>query len=404
MRSFAPFRLAAQLFLVAAILCLLAPFRAGWRMFALIPALGLVAAFPAVRCKNALGRAAIGLLPGLALLLASGLPSLIAGALMVAYIAVYLGLGSFSMQLWQYRQEALVLIVLSAVTAMLSNIAAFRGVPPRYLAVGCLCFVILALRALRISRSAAPSWELRQSGAFLVPILGGAALGGVIWLSLPLLSLLMQGVAALLGGVASLWTSFWSWLMGSVEIKDDFYETAPVPSPIITTEGAEATTDATLPRGSSLNLPKVQLPWGIILGVMAGICLLLWLIWLLRRGSKPTKTEKQREQLQWEDAPDLVQSVRTRKRAKRSPKTNRERLRGVYREYLAYLRAKGVRTGVSATTEEITEASSELLLRTDELLRGLYRRARYSSEEISDEDLRLAEKSLEELLAKENLR
>ena len=192
--------------------------------------------------------------------------------------------------------------------------------------------------------------------------------------------------------------------MGSVEIKDDFYETAPVTSPIITTEGTEATTDATLPRGSSLNLPKVQLPWGIILGVMAGICLLLWLIWLLRRGSKPTKTEKQREQLQWEDAPDLAQSVRTRKRAKRSPKTNRERLRGVYREYLAYLRAKGVRTGVSATTEEITEASSELLLRTDELLRGLYRRARYSSEEISDEDLRLAEKSLEELIAKENLR
>ena len=78
MRSFAALRLAAQLLLVSAVLCLFGPFRADWPLFALLPALALLAALAALPVKAAPARLALGLLPALALPLASGLPSLIA--------------------------------------------------------------------------------------------------------------------------------------------------------------------------------------------------------------------------------------------------------------------------------------------------------------------------------------
>ena len=74
-----------------------------------------------------------------------------------------------------------------------------------------------------------------------------------------------------------------------------------------------------------------------------------------------------------------------------------------YREYLRFLQQHGIRPKRSATTLDVTESSRDLLVEPDEVLRGLYRKARYSTEEITPEDLALAETCLDKLTAKENL-
>ncbi len=49
-------------------------------------------------------------------------------------------------------------------------------------------------------------------------------------------------------------------------------------------------------------------------------------------------------------------------------------------------------------------ASGHILIESDELLRGLYRRARYSREEITEADIRAASEALSHLQREENLR
>ena len=56
----------------------------------------------------------------------------------------------------------------------------------------------------------------------------------------------------------------------------------------------------------------------------------------------------------------------------------------------------------SDTTAEISDAASKLFIETDELLRSLYRKARYSSEDVSDEEVEAALDSYNRLTAVEN--
>lgn len=403
MRSFAALRLAAQLLLVSAVLCLFGPFRADWPLFALLPALALLAALAALPVKAAPARLALGLLPALALPLASGLPSLIAGGLMAGYCAAYLAAGRFVLELWQYRREAVVLIALAAVTALLSNLAAFRGVPPRWLALACGVCALLALRALRMGRAAPPAWEAAGAGIFLLLPLGGAAAGAAIWAATPLLQYPLRAIGALLGGAAALWSSFWARLLGSVDsIGDDFFVEESGPVPTFPTEPA-LEPGAEPPGGSNFRMPELEIPWLTLLAVAAGVALLILVLWLLRRGKRaPEKTAA--SDYQWEAAPESAPRSRLRRRGRRAPKTNRDRLRTLYKEYLVFLSNYGVRPERSETTAEITADASAVLTETDELFRALYRKARYSDAPISDAELREAEALLAQLARDENVR
>lgn len=403
MRSFAALRLAAQLLLVSAVLCLFGPFRADWPLFALLPALALLAALAALPVKAAPARLALGLLPALALPLASGLPSLIAGGLMTGYCAAFLAAGRFALELWQYRREAAVLIALAAVTALLSNLAAFRGVPPRWLALACGLCVLLALRALRMGRAAPPAWEAAGAGIFLLLPLGGAAAGAAIWAATPLLQYPLRAIGALLGGAAALWSSFWAWLLGSVgTIGDDFYAEESVPVPTLPTMPT-AESGAELPGGSDFRLPELHIPWTALLAAAAVLILLILAIRLLRKSKRAAAADAS-DDLQWEAAPESAPRSRLRRRGRRAPKTNRDRLRTLYKEYLVFLSNYGVRPERSETTAEITADASAVLTETDELFRALYRKARYSDAPISDAELREAEALLARLARDENVR
>ena len=57
----------------------------------------------------------------------------------------------------------------------------------------------------------------------------------------------------------------------------------------------------------------------------------------------------------------------------------------------------------SETSGEISEAAAKLIRETDEQLRALYRKARYDSEPVTDEEVRAAEEAYERIVADENL-
>ena len=403
MRSFSALRLAAQLLLASAVLCLLGPFRADWPLFALLSALALPAALAAPRIQAAPGRLALGLLPVLALPLASGLPSLIAGGLMATYCAVFLAFGRFALELWQYRREASVLIVLAAVTALLSNLAAFRGTAPRWMALACCLCALLALRALRMGRTAPSGWEAAGAGIFLLVPLGGAAAGAVLWALTPLLQYPIRAIGALFGGIAAVWSSFWAKLLGSVDsIGDDFFveESSTLPT-LPTSPSLEP--GAAAPNGANVRLPELQIPWLSLLAVAAVVGVLFLVLWLLRRG-KASSGKDAASAYQWEAAPELTRRPRTRRRSRRSQKTNRDRVRTLYREYLVFLAGCGVRPTRSETTAEISADADAVLKQTDEPLRALYRKARYSDAPLSEAELREAEAQLARLTQEGNVR
>lgn len=79
-------------------------------------------------------------------------------------------------------------------------------------------------------------------------------------------------------------------------------------------------------------------------------------------------------------------------------------MRAVYRDYLNFLRSKGVSPGPSETTAEISQDASALLLESDESLRALYRRARYSAGAVSPAEVDAAAELLARLKQAENLR
>lgn len=403
MRSFAPLRLAAHLCLYAAVVCVFAPFRADWALFALLAAGALAAGLAAVRCRSARVRLLLGLAPAPLLLLASGWPSLAAGALALVYCAAVLAAGRFILELWQYRREVVVLLLLSVLTVALTAPEDFRVLPWSF-AAACAGLSLLALRVLRMRRASTPAWEAGSVGVFLLPLAGGALLGAGIWAAIPALRYLVKGVGAVFGAAIALWNTIWTWLLRGV---DWFGENSAATETTVSTEFTEEATQVTVTAspGLSAEFPELRIPWGILLAVAGGFLLLVLLLLLLRflrRGETPAE-ERTGEDLVLEASPEAPKRVRTRRR-RRTAKTNRARVRALYQEYLRFLRTNGVQRRPGDTTAEISDASSELLLQSDEQLRSLYRKARYSSEEISDEELRLAAETLKRLTAEENLR
>ena len=103
---------------------------------------------------------------------------------------------------------------------------------------------------------------------------------------------------------------------------------------------------------------------------------------LLRGGLRRLRrvsTEPHNDLRAQEDGPNRAMS--------KEEKENREQIRILYNSYLEYLKTRGVRLARSDTTEEVTDATSRLFVQTDETLRNLYRKTRYSSQSLSREEL-----------------
>ncbi len=140
---------------------------------------------------------------------------------------------------------------------------------------------------------------------------------------------------------------------------------------------------------------------GVILLAAAIVVVLVLLISKARSGKDESHENGVREYGVYEAEKDRS---RQRKRRRTKAFSNAEKVRAVYRCYLAFLHTYGIVPAKSATSGEITEDSLQLIIETDEELRALYRKARYGGGEITDEEVRQAEEALDRIAANENLK
>ena len=396
MRNAAAFRLTSHVLMYFAIVSAPARFRAEVPLFALTAASVLVVSLIAVRFEKPFIRLAAGALPALALLYgAHSTVGLILAAVPAAYSAGFLAAGRFDLETWRYRREAAIVFCVTPFVLLASLLAA-GTYPASRLFSPCACFLaVLALRSLRAGSG--PSARL-QAGNALIPIaavLGLLALGYGVWLAAPAFALAAKALAGLMGGLLMLWNAFWSALMGSVEPPEGELPAATpeaTPFPDMIDPGVQHP-GATEFAFNSFSPP--ELPWGWIAAGAAAVLLTVIAVRLVsagRRTSEPLKREDAVSERD-EEADRPLRRKKPRRRAKQP--TPRERVRGTYREYLSFLSVNGVRPGPGSTTEDISRSSSEILAgETDELLRGLYRKARYSDEPVTCEEADAAQAAL----------
>jgi hypothetical protein len=403
MRSYPALRLGGQVFFASALLSFFRPFASDLRLFWLLSVLILLTALAAVRLSRPLPRLLLGLIPAAALLLpVSGWLSLAAGAAMVLYTVLVLALGRFSPEPWAYRLEGAWTLAITGVLAVISFFATSGGISTFYLLICAAVLVLLALRALQVSGSMRPVWQARSIGVLFACLGTGLVIGLIVWalrsVLIYVLRLILTGFALLvtlvIGLVGRLWYRFQ--LMRGAE---DPGEDPGLPPLSFNIGGNPNPSSQVTTPGTGLTL-SVEIPW---LAILAAVCVLLLLFAAVRFLLHKSRSARTRR-LQEANGIEVPEERRGKRKNRQVPQSNRDKLRYIYSQYLAYLRGRGLVRNGSDTTADVTEAARSLLLETDELLRELYRKARYSSEEISDEELQMAGERLNLLISADNLR
>lgn len=397
MRSFVSLRLTAHVCFAAALLCMAAPIREDWLMFALIAALTLLTSYYAFRVPRAKLRLLLGLIPLLALPLATGIASLATGLLLVGYVAASLASGRVELKLWQYRREVFLFLWLCLFFALFSNMVIFFQNKKTLAFLGlCVLQSMLALRAMRLGFGDHYRWEIGNPIAFTVPMLCGAAIGALFWLASPLINILIAPVRTFMTWL----TLLLSKILGLVSSYSEESET----NPIISTTSSPATEyieqlGPTKRKTTWVDgLFEAQVPWKWIVLAVAGIAILVLIVWLLHRSEKLERKASVKQDAFLRKGYAEVSGRRRRRKVRRVGTTkNRQQIRAIYREYLDYLRQNGASLHRSDTTEEITGIAEPVLRQSDVTLRGIYRLARYGEAEPDDEKVAAAKAELASL-------
>ena len=399
MHSFVSFRLTSHICIYSALLCLFSVFQASWQCFALLIVLTLLACYAATNCRNAGLRALCSLLPLLSLLApVHHWIVMVAVGLAVAYLAVFLVSGRFLLEIWRYRPEVVFLVIAAFILTWVSWLGFEANPVPPPMCLACAVLAFLALRALRLGKTASAGWQLMTAGEFFLPVAAGAAAAGVIWAAWPLLGFVFSKIGAVFGWLIAKGTVLWDKALHNVDIKDDFFETKET---LAAASEEEAAAETVRSITGNWRLLEKDFPWGIIALFVLGAALIALIAWLLWR-SRPPMGKKLEEGMVEVEAEREGGSRRKHRRRSQRP-TNRDLIRSLYREYLMFLSRHGIMPKRSATTEEITLAAASILTQTDELLRALYRKVRYSTAEPTDEEVARARTLFAQLTQEENL-
>lgn len=417
MRTFSAFRISLHtaLFFSAASLtavfsgCILLPFAVTLSILVF----ALIASYsdrPALRFS-------LMLVPALCLLTADGpIPAAVA-AVPVVYALIVTGLGRFMMEIWEFRREFKLMLAL-----MLPLIAAtiFLGYTLKEeIRIPIVCarsswififsafvFGVIAQRANRTGSVRSHRWQAGNIGFVLLPIAAAGALSFlVLYVIYPVFKYVGFGISSglimLIAGLSGAMTELFS---SASKIHS---ENAPTMPPSIDQEQGpdlplpEPTTE---PPFNPSRFRRPDIDWaavGIVLLILIVIAVIFILVRSARRRQSEYSLEGKREH--GVDEADRLRSGRHRKRRERT-QTNAEKLRNIYRQYLAFLHMYGIVPKKSETSADISENAASLIIETDEQLRALYRKARYASEEVTDEEVRLADELYTRLSSDENLR
>ena len=404
MRSYPAFRLGGQVFFAAAILSFYAPFGHDSRFFWLLVTLILGASLAAVRLSHWLPRLGLALLPGLAFLVpVSGWLSAAAGAAILLYAVIMLIRGNFCPEFHNYRREAVWILSISGVFAVISFFWTEGGLSSFWLLMCTVLLVLLALRLLRVEGSMGLGWQAGSLGMLLAVLAAGVLVGVIVWFLRPLALELAKLLATGFAYVIVLVTSLVIWVMRVFVYLFGYEQSGEdpgLPELYFPTDGVPESGIKFI-NEHRLDPIEFDLPWIGILTIVTVALLVLGAIMILRAGGL-RRLRRYRTKHALFTAVPLPKAKRKKDRG--YTLTNRDQLRLIYSRYLDFLRIKGVEFHASDTTADISQTAADLLLEPDERLRALYRKARYSPEEISEADLNEARTLFDRLVAEENLK
>lgn len=364
-----------------------------WLLLAFLAALVLMG-FVCVRLENAVLRTLAALVPAAAIFFASGTALIIALCIAEIYFLLVMVQGSFEAEYLTVQSVFTVMAVLLFIflftfiaRSVTMNESADRGL----LVFAFLFFTlgIITLRVLRLRLSVDRRSGIMNATVVFVPAFGGILASVVLFYFLKYVGPYIAYPFALLI----------EWLFGLT--ARDFQPRRPeslqidaspvhLPGTYTNTQSARDLLSDTKDDKmlTVVDLRIEDTPLQLICGIAVVAVILVLILLYVRKHKKADASEAEF------DIADTV-GERLFRRRNTKPQNNAEKLRGVYRDYLFYLKLRGQEIESGDTSREILDGSKLLGGEPAETLRELYIRARYANaDDISDDDLKLAEDCL----------
>lgn len=409
MKKSASLRITADICFYFSVLSMFPAFRSFQLSFAVFTAAAFLATLLASRCGSTVLRLLLGILPGLAFLLAPLQPLLFFPVLAWFYLLLIFGLDRFHMWLDQYRQiyVMLLFICLFFIFANLTNYWLSHGNMISYAGIiyaALFLFLgMIAMREMQMSARMPLRWHLQNAAVVVgVPTLAAAISMGLF--------LLVRSSESLIRVIFKPLGLFLDWLLG-LFTRDVTFDAAPTPMPESTPMPTPQIVDETNANGHGLyqlldnddKIYKVFVDKATSVAVyLAVFALVLLVLYLIYRYVVSQRTEEL-DDILYENGSDSPGRNKKRKVRKTHAVGKGNQIRQIYRRYLSLMRENGVTIQRDSTSEDVLAAAdavneSKAAVR----LRELYLKARYDEEhKISREDVNEAQACLDEILRDE---
>ncbi len=368
--------------LYLALICRLPTFEGAFPAMLLVLGLGLGMLLLAARFRYLPAlRIALAPLPLLSLLLLPPGPGWISFLPAPLIMALFAVLDRFDWDNWQTGRWMRPVL---AIGALLLLHFAFQSPPVKEGIALCTLFFLFGIIGLRLQRvgDLENGKTLLVIGGVVLPILIGAAAGGLLWLLLARRDLLVTLFYWIFYPLIWLANRF----IHKVEPKEGFLEEA-APSPSEAPESPTPPPFDPVEEGSLvLHLPDFN--WTLLAHVLFALAAVALVIFVLSRWVY-VKPEHGRDI-------EYIPEKKERKRKKQRHRSSRavSRVRDAYRSYLILLSSRGgIRLSGSDTSLQVQERSAQLPGRElSEEIRQIYLRARYAGKATPEDAQRIEDR------------
>ena len=373
-------------------ICTMPWFNSSTLIFVLFTALCAIENVFLVRVKSRLPRFVQALVPPLVTFLTSlnwvgnnPVAAVLLGVVCIFYV-VYMTVGRFTAEYWRFRRTFVLMV---SVTGFLSalNIILYLVVEETTKArinlpgiigftIACAISGMIALSELR-KGNPDTRWRAMNAGRLVLLFAASAAALALLYL---ILSFVFSLITPTLGPKAP--------KLMTERIRFESVNAAPTYS---AAPGGQMVEDESMKEDKPVELPEKEeeqeFPWVLVCIVATVVAAgTVTAVIMIRKRRKKT---------------DVPQAVRTPEEQAQLDKV--EKIRAVYRQYIAFVRKEGADLSRGSTSEDILESSKELkeeadLSEDESRLREIYIRARYGSPDaVTDEDVARACRLLDDI-------
>lgn len=406
MKQTAVIRVTGEICFFFSILNVFEYYRTLWLPMALFTAACFGVGFLIVRCKKALTRFCLSLLPGLCFLLAPLEPLVLFPVLAWVYYILVMTQGNYALPLDEYRKTytGLMVICLLFVVANIANSFIYRN---HLISAESLIYVFLflflgvvAMRRMQMGAEMNRTWELANAISVAgFPVL---VVAGVVLLFL-LLRFSAPAVALLLTPIGKFMIWLFNKLFPSQGVVPETPKEVLKPEvnilpyePDMDVGGASDPLDADTWATSTLLIEKAA---SIGAYVVLGILMLL-AVYLVLKHVRRNQPLKEGAELYYDETEEDLPEKK-RRRGKNQPVLgNARQLRRIYQTYLEFVNQRGLSIRKTDTSAEILERAKKIQDSPQaERLRELYIAARYGDPKaITRQQVEEAQACLEEIV------